>query len=242
MRELHLFAGAGGGILGGHLLGHTTVAAVEIEPYCQAVLKQRQADGILPPFPIFGDIRDFNGIEWRGKVDVIAGGFPCTDISVAGGGAGIEGDQSGLWAEMARVIREVQPAVGVFVENSPALTIRGVGRVLWDLASMGYDAQWGVLGANFAGYDHRRERIWIVANPNRNRLEGWDYLSEKGQREGAIRSMAGLCEAKVRHDIPAPDSFGSANGIPRRVERTRAVGNAQVPQMAATAWRILTWK
>jgi DNA (cytosine-5)-methyltransferase 1 len=86
MRELHLFAGAGGGILGGHLLGHTTVAAVEIEPYCQSVLKQRQADGILPGFPIFGDIRNFNGIEWRGKVDVIAGGFPCTDISVAGGG------------------------------------------------------------------------------------------------------------------------------------------------------------
>jgi DNA (cytosine-5)-methyltransferase 1 len=239
MRELHLFAGAGGGILGGHLLGHTTVAAVEIEPYCQAVLRQRQADGILPPFPIFGDIREFDGNPWRGKVDVVAGGFPCTDISVAGGGAGIEGEHSGLWAEMYRVIREVQPGF-VFVENSPALTIRGLGRVLWDLASMGFDAQWGVLGANFRGYDHRRERIWIVANSNSNRLEGWDYFTEKGQREGTIRSMAGLCEAQVRHDIPSPDSFGSPNGIPRRLERTKAIGNAQVPEMAAAMWRILS--
>jgi DNA (cytosine-5)-methyltransferase 1 len=128
----------------------------------------------------------------------------------------------------------------VFVENSPMLAIRGLGTVLKDLAAMGYDARWGVLGANFCGYDHRRERIWIIADSNRNGLEGRDYLSEKGQREGAIRSMAGLCEAQVRHDIPAPNSFGSANGIPRRLERTRAVGNAQVPQVAATMWRILT--
>lgn len=240
MRELHLFAGVGGGILGGILLGHTTVAAVEIEPYCQQVLKQRQKDGILPQFPIYGDIRDFNGSEWRGKVDVVCGGFPCTDISVAGGGAGIDGEQSGLWAEMARVICEVQPTVGVFVENSPALTIRGLGRVLWDLASMGYDARWGVLGANFAGFDHRRDRIWIVANPNSNRLEGWDYLAEKRQREREIRRVASLCESKVRHDVPSPDSFGSPNGIPRRMERTRSVGNAQVPQVAALAWRILS--
>ena len=240
MNELHLFAGAGGGILGGILLGHTTVCAVEIEPYCRQVLLQRQRDGIFPEFPIWDDVCTFDGRPWRGKVDIICGGFPCTDISVAGGGAGIEGEQSGLWAEMSRVICEVQPIVGVFVENSPALTIRGIRRVLWDLASMGYDAQWGVLGANFAGFDHRRERIWIAANPHRNRLEGWDYLQEKRQREGAIRRMAAFCESKVRHDIPAPDSFGSPNGIPRRMERTQAIGNAQVPQVAASAWKILT--
>ena len=97
MRELHLFAGAGGGILGGMLLGHTTVGAVEIEPYCRRVLLQRQRDGILPKFPIWDDVCTFDGKPWRGKVDVVCGGFPCQDISVAGKGTGITGERSGLW-------------------------------------------------------------------------------------------------------------------------------------------------
>jgi hypothetical protein len=88
MNELHLFAGAGGGILGGILLGHTPVCAVEIEPYCRKVLLQRQRDGILPKFPIWDDVTTFDGTPWRGKVDVVCGGFPCQDISIAGGGAG----------------------------------------------------------------------------------------------------------------------------------------------------------
>jgi site-specific DNA-cytosine methylase len=162
MRELHLFAGAGGGILGGLLLGHTTVCAVEIEPYCRQILKQRQADGILPSFPIYGDIREFDASEWRGKVDAVCGGFPCTDISVAGKGAGIEGEASGLWKEMARVILQVGSKI-VFVENSPMLTSRGLGVVLGDLASMGYDARWGVLGGDNLHAPHVRKRIWVMA-------------------------------------------------------------------------------
>ena len=86
MREMHLFAGAGGGILGGILLGHTCVCAVEIESYCRAVLLQRQRDGILPKFPIWDDVRTFDGKPWRGLVDCVCGGFPCQDISTAGGG------------------------------------------------------------------------------------------------------------------------------------------------------------
>lgn len=83
MNELHLFAGAGGGILCGILLGHSCVCAVEIEPYCRKVLLQRQRDGILPKFPIWDDVRTFDGKPWRGKVDVVCGGFPCQDISCA---------------------------------------------------------------------------------------------------------------------------------------------------------------
>ncbi|HOR08358.1 MAG TPA: DNA cytosine methyltransferase, partial [Candidatus Fermentibacter daniensis] len=139
MRELHLFAGAGGGILGGILLGHTCVCAVELEPYCRNVLLQRQRDGILPRFPIWDDVRTFDGKPWRGRVDVVCGGFPCQDISAAGKGAGITGERSGLWSEMARVIGEVRPRYA-FVENSPMLTVRGLGTVLRDLAAMGYDA------------------------------------------------------------------------------------------------------
>lgn len=165
LRELHLFCGAGGGVLGGILCGHTTVCAVEIEPYCRKVLLQRQRDGILPKFPIWDDVQTFDGTPWRGKVDIICGGFPCQDISSAGKGAGIEGARSSMWKHMARIIGEVRPRYA-FVENSPMLVGRGLAMVLGDLAEMGYDARWCVLGAVDAGAPHRRDRIWIMANSN----------------------------------------------------------------------------
>ncbi|MBV8666767.1 MAG: DNA cytosine methyltransferase [Burkholderiaceae bacterium] len=108
MNELALFAGAGGGILGGKLLGWRTVCAVERDAYAAQVLAQRQNDGILQPFPIWSDIETFDGRPWNGFVDVVSGGFPCQDISVAGKGAGLSnGTRSRLWAEQARIIREV---------------------------------------------------------------------------------------------------------------------------------------
>ena len=161
LNELALFAGAGGGILAGKLLGWRTVCAVEWEPYPASVLCARQNDGFLPPFPIWDDVQTFDGRPWKGIVDVVSGGFPCTDISAAGRGAGIDGEASGMWREMARIIHEVQPRFA-FVENSPMLTSRGLGRVLGDLASMGFDAKWGVLGAADVGANHQRDRIWIV--------------------------------------------------------------------------------
>ena len=163
MNELALFSGAGGGILGGHLLGWRTICAVEWDAYAAGVLIARQNDGVLPPFPIWDDVCTFDGRPWKGRVDVVSGGFPCQDISSAGKGAGIEGKRSGMWFQMARVIREVGPRY-VFVENSPLLTKRGLNRVLGDLAAMGYDARWGVLGAVDAGAPHKRDRIWIVAH------------------------------------------------------------------------------
>lgn len=163
MRELALFAGAGGGILGGRMLGWRTVCAVEIERYPRNVLLQRQRDGILDNFPIWDDVRTFDGNPWRGKVDVISGGFPCQDISSAGRGLGIErGERSGLWREYARIIREIRPRY-CFVENSPMLASRGLGIVLGDLAALGYDAAWKVLSAGDCGAPHERARMWIVA-------------------------------------------------------------------------------
>lgn len=163
LRELALFAGAGGGILGGHLLGWRTVCAVEWEPYAARVLAQRQNDGILEPFPIWSDITTFDGNPWRGLVDVVSGGFPCQDISSAGKGAGITGSRSGLWGQMARVISEVGPRQ-VFVENSPILSLRGLDVVLGDLSSMGFDCRWCIMGARDAGAPHQRDRIWLLAN------------------------------------------------------------------------------
>jgi DNA (cytosine-5)-methyltransferase 1 len=178
MNELALFAGAGGGILGGHLLGWRTVCAVEWEAYPASVLCARQNDGLLPTFPIWDDVQTFDGKPWRGIVDVVSGGFPCQDISAAGKGGGIEAERSGMWKEMARIIGEVRPRYA-FVENSPMLTSRGLGTVLKDLAQMGFNAEWGVFSAADVGANHKRERIWICAEqrnflsyPQYNR-NGW---------------------------------------------------------------------
>ena len=169
MNELALFSGAGGGILGGKLLGWKTICAVEIDSFAACILCARQNDGLLPPFPIWSDVCMFDGIPWRGLVDVVSGGFPCQDISPAGKGAGLSGARSGLWSEFARIIREVEPPFA-FVENSPFLTTRGLCTVLGDLAEMGFDAEWCVLGADAVGAPHHRERIWILAaHPDRRR-------------------------------------------------------------------------
>lgn len=165
LRELALFAGAGGGILGGHLLGWRTICAVERDAYAAQVLAQRQNDGILEAFPIWSDVQNFDGKPWRGIVDVISGGFPCQDISVAGKGAGIEGARSGMWKEFLRIIGDIRPRF-VFVENSPMLTGRGLGVVLGDLAASGYDAEWTCLSAAEVGANHVRDRIWILGHSN----------------------------------------------------------------------------
>ncbi|MFW2097789.1 DNA cytosine methyltransferase [Acinetobacter sp. ULE_I057] len=169
LNELALFAGAGGGVLGSHLLGWNTVCAVERDAYAAQVLAQRQNDGILKPFPIWSDITSFDGKPWKGVVDVVSGGFPCQDISAAGKGAGIDGERSGLWAEMARIVGEVRPKF-VLVENSPMLVGRGLTRVISDLAKMGYDAQWARLSASNFGAPHQRDRLWIVAHTQGIRL------------------------------------------------------------------------
>lgn len=186
MNELALFAGAGGGILGGKLLGWRTVCAVEWERYPASVLCARQNDGLLDPFPIWDDVQTFDGKPWRGIVEVVSGGFPCQDISAAGKGAGIDGERSGMWREMARIICEVRPLF-TFIENSPMLTIRGLDRVLSDLAQMGFDARWCVLGANAVGAPHKRERIWILAADS-DRI-GWDEWGCYRQERHFLRDL-----------------------------------------------------
>ena len=201
MNELALFSGAGGGILGGKLLGWRTVCAVEWEPYPASVLCARQNDGLLESFPIWDDVQTFDGKPWRGIVDVVSGGFPCTDISAAGKGAGIDGEASGMWREMARIIHEVQPRF-VFVENSPMLTSRGLGRVLGDLAGMGFDAEWGVLGAADIGAPHQRDRIWICAKwrgllpyAQHNRIRWWE------QQQASIKKTS-IANTRCKSERP----------------------------------------
>jgi len=197
MNELALFAGAGGGILGGQLLGWRTVCAVENDAYAASILVARQNDGCLEPFPVWDDVRTFNGKPWRGVVDVVSGGFPCQDISAAGGGAGISGSRSGLWVEFARVIYEVRPRY-VFVENSPVLTSRGLGEVLGDLAEMGYDAEWGVLGAHHADAPHKRDRIWVCAQ--RQQAGQVAYPACEPEREPSNKAIPDPTRMPARHE------------------------------------------
>ena len=232
LNELALFAGAGGGILGGKLLGWRTVCAVEWEAYPASVLCARQNDKILPPFPIWDDVQTFDGKPWRGIVDVVSGGFPCQDISAAGKGAGIDGERSGMWRHMARVVGEVRPRY-VFVENSPMLVTRGLERVLGDLTKIGYDAKWTIIGAADIGANHQRDRIWIVATDANSTQCQRMRQSERVQQEYSYACNSRWWQTE-------PDVGRMVDGLASGMDRLKAIGNGQVPLCAATAWRLLT--
>jgi DNA (cytosine-5)-methyltransferase 1 len=238
MNELALFAGAGGGILGGKMLGWRTVCAVEWEPYPASILCARQNDGVLPPFPIWDDVQTFDGKPWRGIVDVVSGGFPCQDISAAGKGAGIDGERSGMWKHMARIIEEVEPAYA-FIENSPMLRTRGLGVVLQDLAKIGYDARWGVLGAADVGANHKRNRMWIVAKNVGNSPSRGQSSNNKQDHTKTKNAESSSTECFGRWWKDEPNVGRVADGVVFRVDRLKAIGNGQVPAVAASAWNLL---
>ena len=241
LNTFHLFAGAGGGILGDLLLGHNPIGACEIEPYPRDVLLARQRDGILPSFPIWDDVATLDGNPWRGTVDVLCGGFPCQDISSAGKGAGISGERSGLWKEYARLIGEMRPKF-VFAENSPLLRTRGLGVVLQDLAALGYHALWGIIGAGAVGAPHKRDRMWVLAYSNEQRTQ---VPTTRGHSAEQMLGVHCTERGTFWHTDPAEDAAEPAvgrvaHGVANRVDRLKAIGNGQVPQCAAVAFNILS--
>ena len=182
MRMLDLFTGIGGfSLAASWVWGNELDLAgfCEQDAYCGKVLKKN-----FPDVPIYPDIKELRG-EWFQDIDLITGGFPCQDISVAGKGAGIDGDRSGLWSELCRVISEVRPRYAL-IENVPMLIHRGLERVLCDLTEIGYDAEWQVIGADDVGARHKRKRIWIVAYPNSDGTKR-DQPSN-GQRSGIMEN------------------------------------------------------
>ena len=204
---LHLFSGAGGGILADLLLGHRPIGAVEIDAYARQVLLCRQVDGSLPRFPVWDDVRSFSidndatrpfierlcGIRER---LCICGGFPCTNISSAGKGEGINGKDSRLWKEYARIIGEIRPKYA-FLENSNMLIRRGLDVVVTDLAEMGYSLAWGIVSAADVGACHIRKRFWGVAkrereNPNPESL-GLGTTRESCGSKKSIARPSDLC-------------------------------------------------
>jgi len=230
MKVLDLFSGIGGFSLGLERAGFETIAFCEIEPYCQKVLKKH-----WPDIPIYEDVRNVTRerLEADGIFpDVITGGFPCQDISVAGKQAGIDGERSGLWSECARILGEFRPRYAIF-ENVTALLSGDRGkwfeRVLWDISQVGYDAEWHCIPASELGAHHHRDRVWIIAHSNRQglqkRLLHTRIQGEKGRYEYGEDSPLGGARFTV------PRLVRGFHGIPNRVDRIRSLGNAVVPQI-----------
>lgn len=233
---LDLFSGIGGFSLGLERSGLCrTVAFCEIDNYCQRVLKKH-----WPEVPTYEDIRELtaarladDGIE---RPRAICGGFPCQDISVAGKGAGLYGERSGLWREYARLIGELRPEL-VFVENVSALLGRGLGTVLGDLAAFGYDAVWDCIYGCEAGVAQPRDRVWVVAYNLQIRAERLiEGINSRKDGQGWARGQAHLQSVSVApfergNCYPEPMLRGMARRIPNRVDRVGAVGNAVVPKI-----------
>jgi len=222
LRELALFAGAGGGILGGLLLGWRTVCAVEYNAYARSVLLARQNDGTLAPFPVWDDVRTFDGKPWRGRVDVVSGGFPCQAYSTAASGKNVADD---LWPEMRRIVADVAPRY-VFAENTSDDAILCACQ---DLESLGYETKALSISAADLGADHIRKRHWLLA-----------YSDDKSELlRGLNAEVAELPELSPSFWESNPYKYGIPDGVLHVMDRFKAIGNAQIPIMAATAWRIL---
>lgn len=219
-----LFSGVEGFGLGAALAGIKTEWSCEFENYQTKVIKKNFGDG----HTVYGDIRTLENPPF---VNIISGGFPCQDISVAGKGTGIKGSRSGLWGQMHRIIGEVRPDY-VIIENSPQLRKRGLEYVLHGLSEIGYDAQWQCLQGGFVGMQQRRERIYIIAYPE-------SKFSERQPAKSVFRQPYLQGESgriypgwRDRRSLPEPRTFRSTHGIPDIVDRNKCVGNAVQPLMA----------
>lgn len=221
-----LFAGIGGFDLGFERAGLTCKWQVEIDDYATRVLAKH-----WPHVHRERDIREC-GAHNLAVVDVICGGFPCQDISLNNRKAkGITGEQSGLWTEQARIIRQLMPRYAV-VENVPALTFRGLGIVLRDLSVIGYNAEWHAISCSAFGSHHKRKRMYIVASradSNRIRLEGGPFAISGAWSHSKFTR---LVQHSLRICVPAGKYGRVSDGISRRVDRLRCLGNAVVPQVA----------
>ena len=217
MNILDLFSGIGGFSLGLERAGMRTVAFCEIDPHARAVLNKH-----WPDVPVFTDVSTLSKGDLSEQIDVLAGGFPCQDISTAGLGAGLSGSRSGLWFQYHRLIKEIQPRYAI-IENVSALRSRGLDKVLWSLSEIGYDAEWHCIPAAAIGAPHQRDRVWIVAYPHSAHSEG-RRLSSGTYTQYANTVSAGWWEAE-------PAVGRVANGLPGQSHRLKQLGNAVVPQI-----------
>lgn len=228
-----LFSGIGGLELGLERAGMVTRWQVESDPYARSILHKH-----WPRVARFSDVRN---VGRRGpvcqleRVDLIAGGFPCQDLSIAGRGGGLAGSRSGLWREFARIIAELRPRFAL-IENVPALLRRGLAEVLQDLSARGYDAIWDCLPAEAFGASHTRDRVFLVAwetsdpvghalrfGPKWNQWGGWNV------RKAISQHPEPLEHGPIDGWTARPALARMGNGLPSDVDRTRCLGNAAIP-------------
>lgn len=223
IKEFHLFAGIGGGIYGGHILDHSCCGAVEIDDFCKEVLEQRQQDGWMDSFPIYGDITSLDGRDFKGAFDILCGGFPCQAFSHAARGKNIS--EKNLWPEMLRFVKESEAPI-VFGEN---VTLKAIRTASIDLESVGYRVKYCKLSCGDLGADHRRDRYWLLAVKTPSNLS---KVNEGLERLGKIQMGCWV----------TPFSELKDEVITNRKAQLKAVGNAQAPLVVATAFRILAYR
>lgn len=223
LKVLDLFSGIGGFSLGLERAGMRTVAFCEIDPEARKVLRKH-----WPNVPIFEDIKEVKNVA----ADVVCGGFPCQDISTAGKQAGLEGERSGLWFEMLRVIGETKPKWAI-IENVANLRSNGLVTVLQGLWQIGYDAEWHIIPACAVGAPHKRERIWIIAYRDGLRMEGAGAELEAARVDQCARSD---------WQTAKPGAMRVDDGVSAGVHRNRIkqIGNAVVPQIPELIGRAIT--
>lgn len=241
LNGLDLFSGIGGGALA--LAGYVRIVAYcEIERAAQAMLLTRMAAGDIPTAPIWDDVSTLRGSDIPHRIDIITGGFPCQDISVAGNGAGLAGKRSGLFYEIARLCGELKPRF-IFLENVPAITIRGGTEVVRTLAAMGYDCRWCILPATSVGAPCRRERWFLLAKYHPKPV---GYGLQRGEPNETRRPPPPI-QTLVFRDVqqnnwrlcPLPNVYRVGFRLPTRVDRIRGLGNAWVPAQARKAFEVL---
>jgi DNA (cytosine-5)-methyltransferase 1 len=231
VNELSLFTGAGGGIWGSKLLGWETVGYVESDEYCQRVIRQRIREGFFSDAPIFNDVRAFDGLPYRGRVDIVSAGFPCQPFSIAGKRLG-EKDDRNMWPETIRVIREVRPRV-CLLENVPTLfRDRYFGTILTDLETSGYERiSCRIISAAEFGAPHIRKRLWVLAeHTDSNRLQAKIPNAPRDKIPDNRRALWWKGERGIsRVDDGATDW----------IDRVKVIGNAQCPRVVQAAWEMM---
>lgn len=236
------------------------IAYCEIEPYCQGVLLSRMSANEIGCAPIWDDIRTFNGKGIQGNVDIIYGGFTCQDISVAGHGKGLAGERNGLFFEIVRLAKEIKP-IFIFLENVPAITNRGGLQVVREITELGYDCRSDIISAKSVGAKHKRRRWFLLARSNSKSERGLP-IGKKEEIASIIKCNKNVADSRFEcqrclqksgeedwtsfHDPRCsrfletePNVGRVADGVPQRVDRIRALGNAVVPQQAKEAFKIL---
>ena len=253
LNGLDLFSGIGGNTLG--LRDYVnTIAYCEEDRHAQAVLLSRMSEGEIKPAPIWNDVTTLKGSMFDQQMDIIIGGFPCQDISVAGNGRGLEGERSGLFYEVCRLVKEIKPSF-VFLENVPAIRTRGLREVIREFTNMGYDCRWTCVSAAEVGAPHLRKRWFLLAHTigsgDRTQPKTMVREKEKGQSDRTMSLSSCGTDTTRRPDMQHRGQLQATNwevepsvgrmvdGLPLRVDRIKRLGNAVVPLQAKTAFKRL---